>query len=446
MRHALSISVIALAMLSGCADMDKETATTLKQADTAYREGRFDTAETLYRQVLTMEPDFGRVEGQLGILALWRNDLTEAERLLRSARKNGPWWARRWPVTCQIDHYIALAALRGGRVRDAAERLKQAAGPWPVGPFKTLKIHGEQLALFDDSDFYRIEGPERSEIPFVITDPLPVIRVSVNGSEPVSFLIDTGAEGIMLDREFAENVGANIVGEYAGEYAGGKAGVTGFGRIDRLQMGDISAINVPISTVDFKPTSQRVFDGMQVVGAVGTGFLMRFLATLDYPNARLILRRPAESESDLATELALDGTEHRFPFRLIETHLIFTEGSVNGRKPGMMLIDTGLAGAAFMTSKANYAAAGITLDWSKAGIGAGGGGEVKGVETEVAEIRLGQSKRSLVHRHLKGIATETDNSLFNGSLGFTVDGLISHQFFLDHALTFDFRNMQLIVQ
>jgi len=37
-------------------------------------------------------------------------------------------------------------------------------------------------------------------------------------------------------------------------------------------------------------------------------------------------------------------------------------------------------------------------------------------------------------------------SLFKDVLGFKVRGLISHLFFREHAVTFDFRNMRLILQ
>lgn len=420
----------------------------IKQADVAFAAGHFAAAETLYRKALEKLPGIGRVEGQIGLLALWRNDLDAAETYLKKAQKDGPWWTRHWPITAQIDYRLALTYGRAGRVHEAVEVLRKAAGLLPFGPFKQLKVNADQLALFDDATFYHIHGPDEVAVPFVITDPLPVVQVSVNGSTLVNFFIDTGGEGITLDRAFAAKVKAEIVGEYPGEYAGGKPGMTGYGKIDELRLGDLTVSNIPISTLDLAPTSHYVFNDMPIEGIIGTGFLLRFLSTIDYPRQRLVLRRHAETEteSEIDRVLSLDGLAHVFPMWLVETHLIFAEGSVNGLDTMLMMIDTGLAGAAFMSSKTTCTAAGMEMDWSKGIAGAGGGGEVKGIAVTVNELALGRGDSVLRKQGLTGVVTERDNSLFNGVAGFRVGGLISHQFFREHALSLDFRRMRLIVQ
>lgn len=445
LKALVLVSFLAVAA-GGCSGMSTATDVNIEQADAAYSAGRFAEAQALYRMALDAQPGMGRIEGQLGLIALWRNDLAAAENYLKAAREDGPWWTRHWPITAQIDYRLALAYGRAGRVRDAATMWRKAAGPLPYGPFKPLKVNADQLALFDDTTFYHIEGPSEAVVPFVITDPLPVVQVSVNGSTPTNFFIDTGGEGITLDRAFAEEVKATIVGEYPGEYAGGKSGMTGYGKIDELRLGNLTVSNIPISTLDLVPTSHYVFHDMPISGVIGTGFLLRFLTTIDYPNQRLVLRRHTETGNDIDRVLALDGQEHVFPMWLVETHLIFTEGSVNGLETVPMMIDTGLAGAAFMSSRATYSAADVKMDWSKAITGAGGGGEVKGITVTVNELALGSGDNVLRKHGLTGVVTEQDNSIFNGVTGFNVGGLISHQFFRDHALTFDFHNMRLIVQ
>ena len=71
---------------------------------------------------------------------------------------------------------------------------------------------------------------------------------------------------------------------------------------------------------------------------------------------------------------------------------------------------------------------------------------MKGITVTIDKLALGSGDNVLHKRGLSGVVTEQDNSIFNGAAGFKVGGLISHQFFRDHALTFDFRNMRLIVQ
>ena len=419
---------------------------TLKQADSAYRNGQFERAETLYRKILEQQPENGRIEGQLGLLALWRNDLDEADRLLQSAQAHGPWWSKIWPINATIDYHLGLLYSRKGWTDLAAAHLRKGAGRFSFGPFKMMQIVADQLDSFDDRGMYLVEGPQRGDISFLFLEPLPSIEVSVNGSGPVEFILDTGGEGVTLDQVFADKVGARLFGEIQGEYAGGKSGKTGIGSIEKIELGEFSVHQVPVTVLDLEPAATRVFSGRPVAGIIGTGFLYRFLATLDYPNRRLRLQRKLQDADTVDSLLQLTGSEHQFPMRLVETHMIFAEGSLNAQQPVQMFIDTGLAGAAFTTSQKYYAKAGVALDWSNTIIGAGGGGEVEGIIVDIDQITLGNGYDTVRKTNLTGVATKQDISLFNGSAGFKVGGLISHQFFLDHALSFDFQNMRLILQ
>jgi len=426
--------------------MNARNSELMNQADNAYTAGRFDDARAAYRQVVETSPNQARAWQRLGLIALWKNELTQAESCLQTAKERGSWWARHWPMNIELDYHLALTYRRAGRIREAASLLDKAAGPLPVGPLKSLQIYADQLALFHDETFYRIDGPADTTIPFIITDPLPVVEVSINDSPPVNFLIDTGAEGIILDRAYAQNVGALVVGASKEAYAGNKKGLTGYGKIDRVNLGGLQITDVPVTTLDLKPISERVFSGREISGVLGTGFLVHFLATLDYPKQQLMLSRHGRSATEKDPMTMRDGRDRTFPIWLVETHLIFAEGSFNGQETTPLLIDTGLAGAAFMTSKTQYAAAGVELDWRKAGIGAGGGGEIKGLMIDLDTVTLGSDKEALHHHNLRGVATEEDNSLFNGALGFRVGGLLSHQFFREYAVTFDFKHMRMILR
>jgi predicted aspartyl protease len=445
MQHAERLSatmLVILAMLAaiGCSDMNTRYTDIMNQGDSAYEEGRFYDAQAAYRRVVETAPSQARAWERLGLTALWKNNLAEAESCLKNAQERGSWWARHWPMNVQLDYHLALTYRRAGRIREAARLLDKAAGPLPIGPLKSLQVYADQLALFNDESFYQIDGPIETAIPFVITDPLPLVQVSINDSPPVNFFIDTGAEEITLDRAYAQTVGAVVVGESKEAYAGNKKGVTGYGKVDHVRLGGLQITGVPVTTLDLKPISQQVFSGMEIGGIIGTGFLAHFLVTIDYPNQQLVLRRRDASMS------AFDERDRSFPIWFVETHLIFAEGSFNGRKSSQMLIDTGLAGAGFMTSKENYAAASVEMDWSKAGIGAGGGGEVKALEVSLATVTLGGDDNRIDRHDLIGIVMEHDNSLFDGALGFKVGGLVSHQFFREYAVTFDFQNMRLILQ
>ena len=435
-----SLAAIGLVSLCGCSSVSAEP-TQRQQADDEYRAGRFVAAERLYRAAVVAEPNNARAWERLGTIALWRNDLAGAASHFTNADRHTPWLYRHWPFNIQPNIHRALMHARAGRTREAAQLLARAAGPLPFGTFRELKIRSRQAALFDGQRLYQVAGPAETVVPFVITDPLPVVKVAVNGEPPAEFVIDTGGEGLTLDCRFARKAGVVMAGELRGEYAGGKKGLTRYGKVDAVRLGDMAVRNVPTSCIDLQPIAQTVFGGRAIKGIIGTGLLMPFLATLDYPRARLVLRRPAADAPAGTTEQG-----RCFPMWLVETHLIFVEGSVNNLEPGLMFIDTGLAGAGFHASQDILAAAGVVMDWSEAGMGAGGGGMTKGIEVSVAEVGLGHGQHAIRKYNLKGVAFENDLSLFKDALGFKVAGLISHQFFRDHAVTFDFLNMCLIVR
>ena len=423
-----------------------EIASLIKQADSIYFSGRFNEAEAHYQEVLKQQPNHSHALRQRGLMALWRNDLQTAERCFLAAQKNSKRLDRYWPFSAQSLYYLALLYRRAGRVEEAGKLFCKAAGLLPLGALKELKVRGRQLALFSDTNFCRIRGAVQTRVPLISVDPLPLVAVNVNATAPTVFFIDTGADDVILDRKFAEHVNAVVVGEFSGEYAGGKRGKTQVGAVDQLRLGDLELENVPVSILDLEPTSRLVFSGQAIGGIIGTGFLQHFLSTLDYANHALILRQQPPSRFEVDTLLNLSANSRCFPIWLVHTHLIFTMGSVNGLETGQMLIDTGLASAGFMASKSVFAEAGVELDWRKAAVGAGGGGEVKGVNAIVHDVALGQGEDVFHQYDLQGVATEVDNAIFKGSLGFEVKGLISHQFFREYALTFDFQNMRMIIQ
>ena len=251
---------------------------------------------------------------------------------------------------------------------------------------------------------------------------------------------------MILDHTYARDIGAIIVGETSEEYAGGKKGATHYGRINSVTLGEISIDNVAISALDLSLISESVFKGMEIRGIIGTRTLMQFLSTIDYRNKRLTLRRLASDAVDRFRKESIDSAILNIPMWLVETHLMFARGSFNQQPSQLFFIDTGLANAGFLTSRTLLKKAGVDMDWSKAGMGPGGGGMVKGLSLSIDKVTLGNEPESMVKHNIGGVVFENDISIFKGQLGFAVGGLVSHQFFRDHALSFDFEKMRLIVQ
>jgi tetratricopeptide (TPR) repeat protein len=68
--------------------MDPATRALLENADTLYREGRFDEAAAVCLDALELAPGSPRILKQLGNIALWNNRSGEAEQYYQKALLN----------------------------------------------------------------------------------------------------------------------------------------------------------------------------------------------------------------------------------------------------------------------------------------------------------------------------------------------------------------------
>ncbi len=405
----------------------------LETANSMYRDGRFTEAEAAYLQVHERS---AAVLARLGEIALYKNRPDEAERYFSEALQSSSWLQKRWPFNVQLKSSLAMTHYRRDCFPQAARYFHEAAGPVVLPPFRPLQAMAAQLALFGDQTPYLVETSETIRIPFVVTDPLPVIEVSINGSPPMPFFIDTGGAEVILDTALAGELGAVHAGTMAGE-GGGTTGAMGVGKVDSLSLGNLVVKNVPIHMLDTKVFAP-VFDGLPVKGVIGTRFLMHFLATIDYPNTCLILRSKT-ARIDVQNAKVI-------PFWLAQTHYMVAWGTVNGKGPMLFFVDTGLAGIGFAASESTLREAGIAVDWSKAEKSVGAFGESEGVTIAVDRLTLGSDDNEVVAYNLPGVALKKPVEVLGNRLGFRIGGLVSHQFFRTYALTLDFVGMNLILQ
>ncbi|MCX8129646.1 MAG: aspartyl protease family protein [Clostridia bacterium] len=440
---AIIFLLIVIVLLRG-QKSSPEVKAKLNAADELFRHGRLTEAEAAYKEIREMTPDNVILLGRLGILALWNNKTEEAEKMLKSALHNIPWYQSFWPFTAELDFKLAMTYYRKNDFKKAAEQFKKAAGPIALGSFKQLKALESQAKLFEDDEAYIIEGPEESRIDFIRTDPLPVIQVSVNDNEPLYFILDTGGAELILNTQLAERIGATISGTIESEYVGGAKAKTGLGKINSVSIGDFKIRNIPINTMKTDEFSS-IFDGLKIDGILGTRILSQFISTFDYSNGSLILARNRTENSKSLDTLVLEGKAKVFPINLIDMHVIITQGTVNNLGPMNFFVDTGMAGGGFLATEATIKKTGIRADWSKAVESMGGGGKVEGVDITVDCLTLGTGENTISEKNVPGMVMRK-NPYIGDTVGFRIDGIVSHQFFRRYSVTFDFTRMILIIQ
>ena len=331
---------------------------------------------------------------------------------------------------------LARVRLYEGREDEAVELARKALGIAPSHPVATgvLTIADERAKLFGP-DLYRIDAPAGgSAVDFVVTDPLPIIRVRIGGRE-ANFLLDTGAPNIMMKRELAEELGLPITEGGEGVFAGGQRARVERTTVPELEIGGIRIRNVPAG---INPGAGAIrLPNVEIEGIMGTGVLMHFLSTIDYCSGKLILAPRADSAAFQARAAAAGANV--LPMWLVGDHFIFARARMNQAPEAQFLIDTGLAGGGLMANRAALDAAGVALDEANARTGMGGGGPVRVIPFR-ADATLGTlTRRDIPGSHSPG---GDPTSIFP----FRTGGLLSHAFFRQSRLTFDFEAMRLVTE
>lgn len=170
-------------------------------------------------------------------------------------------------------------------------------------------------------------------IPFEYLSNEIVVRVTLNDSQTLRFLVDTGATQSILDQDVAGTLGKFKASNISMTTGAGSVAMN-YMNLDKVALGDVSLSNVP-----FAVTSLASFDhliGARPAGLIGANILKRFLITFDYEKKTLTLRDPSETP-DL-TNVEIVKTKPA-----LGVSGLAVEGILDGAVPVTCLVDTGAA-------------------------------------------------------------------------------------------------------
>lgn len=403
---------------------DQTSTAGLEAADVAFKDAKFAEAERLYAKVAAQDPKNYRAMLHLGRIALLSNKLAEAQKWLSAAAALNP--DETTPKALLAEVYYRMDAF------DRAAPLFAAVG---------RDVKSKKLASFKNVVPYQIEGgPQVSHLKFVHTDPLPLLKVKVNDSDEVNFLIDTGGGEVLIDTEFAKKIRVADFGVEQGTFGGDLKADTGQGRIDSITLGDFVVKNVPVGMLSTRRFAGAA-RGKQVDGIIGTVLLYHFISTLDYANGELVLRRKTKENLRQLEQEAGAAKPVVVPFWMAGDHFMLAWGTINKSNPVLLFVDTGAAGIGFTGPQSIIDQAGIKLAVGSETVGTGGGGAVKMVPFNIDELTLGEAKE----RDLIGVFGPFPASMELKN-GFRIAGLISHQFFRPYSVTFDFDGMKIYLK
>lgn len=297
------------------------------------------------------------------------------------------------------------------------------------------------MKAFKDKQPNQIDWNGKSEtvIPFITTEPLPVVPVEINGKR-INAVIDTGGPMFTIDQKLAKELGIKTASKNENEFAGGNTVETGFGQADSLTIGDVNIKNVPVMLGPFDGFEEGLKD-YDVHGIIGTGVLKEFVPTMDYLSGQLILRpRNEVGRENLNKMLADDKILEEMPFTLAAIHFMYGKGSANQKSGLNYFIDSGLGdekGAGIILPKETIDSLKIPMpELNKAPEGQGGmgGSDYKEGHFDISSYGLGnlQLKNGIGYYFTGGVLD------YDEEVGFVSDGLISHHYFNKYKWSIDF--------
>jgi hypothetical protein len=384
----------------------------LTHAVATFSSGRFAEAETLFKSLAVEDPKRPDVLSRLGHLALLSNRTDNAIEYLAGALHLNSHSLSTWNL-------LAEAYYRKGELGSAAycyDRIKR----------RELAATLAAMAEFAPN---RLEGVKDTvSLPWITTDPLPVIRVEINGT-PANLVLDTGAGDLVLDQDFAVLAGVYLGEREQRRFAGGIAASVWYGHAQKLSLDEMSLHDLLVQVLPLESVFAPYFASVPIHGILGTTVFSKFSITLDY-RARVLRLGPLDRAQEERSGMR---------FWIAGSHYIVVCGKVSENTRSLMFLDTGMAGAAFAVPRSTADAAKIISIADTSQTGHGGGGEVQGRAVRLDRVCLGPACRE----HVDGILLE--DFPLELQFGFRIGGLIAHDFFRDSALTLDFGKMSLTV-
>jgi len=125
-----------------------------------------------------------------------------------------------------------------------------------------------------------------TKIPFELVSNHIYLKVKINNSPPLSFLLDTGAGANCLDLSKAQELGLQTTGKVEAKGVGGSADAS-FLKVDSILVGDLNLLNQNLASIQLSPLGR--FDGEEIDGILGYDFLNRFVVEIDYAKAVLTI-------------------------------------------------------------------------------------------------------------------------------------------------------------
>lgn len=326
------------------------------------------------------------------------------------------WWRRL--ALCALALSLCATPVAAQRARRSRARRSRAG---------RTRTHAPKISF--------AKGTSALDVPFELYANVIFLRASVNGSEPLSFIFDTGAGINVVNAERAANLRLARAG--GGVDAKGTGGsVTGSLAVGAtVSLPGVSALGQRIAVLPIQSLEPRV--GRRVDGILGYDFIRGFVVEIDYERSTISFHDPRSYRYAGRGAVVPLGMRRGTPF--VRATIDLTRAA---SVAGEFEIDTGSDGALGVYdyfAKAHGLRARLPRTTGPQA-GAGVGGDTSFVEARVRDFRLGRFR---VENPVVSLS-EDDNEEAGGRPEY--DGMIGTEVFRRFKMIVDYSRRRLILE
>jgi hypothetical protein len=266
-------------------------------------------------------------------------------------------------------------------------------------------------------------------LPMTLEKNLPLVRIGVNGVGMLTFILDSAADGCVLDGECAAALGLKPAET---GWSSGSGGMQQVGILRSLRL-DVGGVLIPVAIASTVNMKELLFQ--QAQGVLGFPLFGRYVVEIDYPGSRVRIFRPESYRPPHGAQVV--------PMRMTTGPVVQGSVRVRGRAPieADMQLDTGSAHVVtFCTPFADRHRLLDAADEVAAGRTRGIGGDSPDMTGRIEEVRIG---RFAVEKPLVRFSRQTTGS-FGSEQHYSAN--IGGGFMKHCRVTFDIPHSRLVLQ
>jgi len=123
-------------------------------------------------------------------------------------------------------------------------------------------------------------------VPFVLNNEHIIIPISLNSSDPLNFIFDSGAGGTLISKKTADSL------EFKSKRSRTNIGVSGAHKVEAIRGVDLSLVGKKVGNITLLSSNtyfEEMDDGRKVNGVIGFAILSRYVVEIDYARQELLL-------------------------------------------------------------------------------------------------------------------------------------------------------------